>query len=71
MSVKRASSSWPARRPLSWKYASLSASAGELLQLLVGGAGFLGVDETGGVGGGSATVRCRMRSWSVVPIGAV
>jgi hypothetical protein len=44
---------------------------GDLLELLVGGAGLLGGEEAGGVGRGRATVKCRIRSWSVDPIGAV
>ncbi|CAM5513970.1 hypothetical protein SRIMM317S_06930 [Streptomyces rimosus subsp. rimosus] len=34
MSVKRTSSSWPARRPLSWKYISLGCFGGDPLELL-------------------------------------
>lgn len=43
----------------------------DLPQPLLGGALFLSLEETGGVAGRQGEVRCRMRSWSVEPIGAV
>ncbi|CAM5334519.1 hypothetical protein SGLAM104S_07099 [Streptomyces glaucescens] len=44
---------------------------GDPLQLLVTGAGLLGIEETGGALRGRATVKCRTRASSVVPTGAV
>ena len=43
----------------------------DLLQALVADALFLGVEKRAAYCGGSATVRCRRRSSSVVPIGAL
>ncbi len=49
----------------------LERFGGNLLQALVGAAPLLGVEEAGGVLRGTTTVRCRMRSSSVEPMGAV
>ncbi|GHI25495.1 hypothetical protein Shyd_68660 [Streptomyces hydrogenans] len=49
----------------------LEGLGGDLLEFGVAGAGVLGVEEPAAYCGGRAMVRCRMRSWSVDPIGAV
>ncbi|KUL53263.1 hypothetical protein ADL30_20410 [Streptomyces sp. NRRL S-1521] len=66
-------STWPARpAPAAvLEVDLLERFGGDLLELGVAGPLLLGIEEAGGVDGRQGTVRCRMRSWSVDPIGAV
>ncbi|KPI16199.1 hypothetical protein OK006_10721 [Actinobacteria bacterium OK006] len=70
-SVKRTSSRIPARRPPSWKYTSLSASAAISCRRWSLAPYSWASKRRAAYCGGKATVRWRIRSWSVDPIGAV
>ncbi len=71
MSVNRTSSSLPARRPPSWKYTSLSASAAISWSRALLAPCSWASKRRAAQRGGRGTVRYRMRSWSVDPISAV
>lgn len=70
MSAKRTSASWQARAVV-LEVHPLERFGSDLPELLLGGAGFSGVEEAGGTVGPRGDGRVPDLSWPVDPIGAV